>query len=202
LLTSSKPADALEGSTKVLLFGGFISLLLLALWIPSALAFPIAVGWIEIGNLPFTFHVHFFLSLALCGCAATAYPYFLITFMASHYFVPALVRSNAIRGPRRYDLMRVALLNQVHLYAAAAVPLLGALLIAIVLAMHEETKPWPLIVVSGGGLAGLAAVAWLRRLIELDLAALDHIAFDESRASAAMRSSHGRSSHRPPSRRP
>jgi hypothetical protein len=201
LVRSSSTPEALEGCGQILTFGKFVSLLLLALWVPSGLAFPIAVGWDELGGLPFTFYLHFFLSLALCGCAATAYPYFLITAMATHFLVPAIVRRGAIPGPRRRDLRRVADLNGVHFIAAAAVPMLGMLLIGLVLVLFrgeegqaDNEQRWPLIAVSAGGLAWLAIVMWLRRIIDLDSAALSEIAVDESRGPGGRRSGSGRSS--------
>jgi hypothetical protein len=195
------PGEALEGSTKVLFFGRFVSLLLLALWIPSGFAFPIAVGWGQLSGHSIGFYLHFFLSLALCGCAATAYPYFLITAMGTHYFLPGLVRNAVIPGPRRRDLERVAPLNNIHLGAAAAVPLLGVFLIAmvVVLAQDQQTQQkWPLIAVSAGGLVWLGIVMWLRRTIELDVAALSQIAVEEPRSggrtSTRRSDSHRRSS--------
>jgi hypothetical protein len=187
-LKSASAAEALEGSAQVLLFGRFISFLLLGLWIPSGLAFPVAVGWGQMSNLPAGFYVHFFLSLALCGCAATAYPYFLITAMGTHYFVPGLVRSGAISGPRRRDLVQMGRLNNIHFWAAAAVPMFGVLLLAILIFSADpqqlrNIQKWPLIAVSAGGLAGLGLVGALRRTIELDSAALSQIAVEEPRAS-------------------
>jgi serine/threonine protein kinase len=192
LLASSRADEAQAGSTQVLLFGRFISLLLLGLWIPSGIAFPIAVGWENLSGHSVGFYLHFFLSLALCGCAATAYPYFLITAMALHYFVPAIIRRGVIPGPRRCDLDRVAWLNGIHLVAAAAVPMLGILLMAVVGLPADRQEKWPLVAVSAGGLAWLSIVMGLKRLIDLDAAALRHIAVDEPRGGAARRSSGGR----------
>ncbi len=195
LINSSKPVEALEGSGRILTFGKFISVLLLALWVPSGLAFPIAVGWEELGGLPTTFYLHFFLSMLLCGCAVTAYPYFMITAMATHYFVPAIIRRGAITGPRRRDLRRVLELNGIHFVAAAAVPMVGMLLIGFILVFFpsETEQRWPLIAVSAGGLAWLGIVMSLRRTIELDAAALSEIAIDEVRLRAAHRSGSSRS---------
>ena len=199
LLKSEYPLQRLEGSTGVLLFGRFISLLLLSLWVASAFAFPIAVGWDKLSGLPVGFYVHFFLSLALCGCGATAYPFFLISAMGTHYFAPGMVRSGLINGPRRRDLQHVLRLSGIHLAAAAAVPLLGMLLIAIVLVFagsddQEKEQRWPLIVVSAGGLAWLGIVMALKRTIELDVAALGQIALDEPRHGGGQRSSRAGSS--------
>jgi serine/threonine protein kinase len=185
LLQSHIPAEALEGSSRVLAFGRYVSLLILALWIPAGIAFPIAVGWGHAIDHPIGFYLHFFLSLALCGCAATAYPYFMITAMATHYFIPALVRASAIRGPRRRDLRAVARRNAVHFVAAAAVPMLGMLLIAMVVAFADTGQRWPLVAVSAGGLAWLMIVMWLRRTIDLDREALSQIAVEEPRGSAS-----------------
>jgi serine/threonine protein kinase len=195
LLKSRVQAEAQEGASRVLSFGRFVSLLLLALWIPAGIAFPIAVGWGQSIDHPMGFYLHFFLSLALCGCAATAYPYFMITAMATHYFVPAIIRSDAITGPRRRDLREVAWRNAIHFAAAAAVPMLGMLLIAMVVALADTRQKWPLVAVSAGGLAWLLVVLWLRRTIDLDCAALAQIAVDEARGGGSSRAGHKSSSH-------
>jgi serine/threonine protein kinase len=191
LLMSSNPAEALQGSTRVLLFGRFISLLLLSLWIPSGLAFPVAIGPTLLADHSIGFYLHFFLSLALCGCGATAYPYFLITAMSTHYFIPSLVRDGAIAGPRRLDLRHVSRLNRIHFGAAAAVPMLGVFLIATLMLFADDGKQpkWPLVAVSAGGLAWLGIVSWLWRLIEMDIGALNHIAIDEPRGRDGARRS-------------
>jgi eukaryotic-like serine/threonine-protein kinase len=200
LLMSTDPAKALEGSTRVLHFGKFISILLLSLWVPSGLAFPIAIGPAIIEGHSIGFHLHFFLSLALCGCAATAYPYFLITTMSTHYFIPSLIRAGTIAGPRRRDLEKVDDLNRLHFWAATAVPMLGVLLIAMLVAFAQpgEKQPtWALIAISAGGLAWLMIVGWLRRIIELDSAALSEIAIDEPRGRGHGHRSSGAHSSRP-----
>jgi hypothetical protein len=118
----------------------------------------------------------------------------LITAMATHYFVPAMMRNGAIAGPRRRDLKHVLKLNGIHLVAAAAVPMLGVLLVTIALffaVSRDEEHRWPLIVVSAGGLAWLAIVMSLKRMIELDVAALDQVAIDEPRHGSGGRSSRG-----------
>lgn len=198
MIASNESSVALEGSRQVLLFGRFVSLMLLALWIPAGLAFPIAVGWGKLSELPGEFFPHFFFSLALCGCAATAYPYYLITSMATHYFVPGLIRSGSIPGPRRRDLLQVLRLNAIHFAAAAAVPLLGVLLMVLLMMLTDNVTPegitkelrvWPLLVVSAGGLAWLGVVAALKRMIELDVDALGGIAIEESRRGGGLRSS-------------
>ena len=69
LLTSGKPADALEGASRVLKFGQFVAIMLMVIWSASGIAFPISIG--EFGGHSVDFYLHFFLSLALCGIVAT-----------------------------------------------------------------------------------------------------------------------------------
>jgi hypothetical protein len=179
-----------DGSNQVLQFSRIVSCLVLTLWTAAGLVFPFAVAWNYQGAVGISFYAHFFMSLALCGFAATAYPYFLITAGVLHYVLPAMIRGGAIAGPKRHELARVDDFNRLHFWMAAAVPLLGVLL--MVFFGHKDD--YALGVISGGGLAALGLVGWLRREIDLDMAALDHIAIDQSRASAALRSSRGRSS--------
>jgi len=188
LIRGDSPGDALQGSTRVLRFGQFISFLVLALWTVSGLAFPIAIG--QFGGHSLELYLHFFLSLVLCGVVATTYPYLLITALSVRYFIPALVRQGLIPGPRRRDLDYVSRTNRVYLYLSALVPMLGMLLV-VTLGSDER---WALIAVSGGGMVGFGALVLLERIIAMDIAALDSIALEESRGRGGLRSSQGRSS--------
>ena len=165
--------------------------MLLALWVTSGMAFPIAVGWDAVSGHGFYFYVHFFLSLALCGIAATTYPYLLITFLAVRYFVPALVRRGVIAGPKRQDLQYTAKLNRLYMATVDLVPMLGILMMAAF--GSEKAGRWPLVAVSGGGAIGFVAMIALERTIGLDIAALMHIAIDERRAHGG-RGTSGRAS--------
>lgn len=195
LLQSDKPGEALEGTSRVLKFGQFVALMLLAIWSASGIAFPLSIG--EFGGHSFDFYLHFFLSLALCGIVATTYPYMLITALAVRYFVPALVRNGVITGPRRVDLLQTARRNKFFLMTSILVPMLGIWLVVAFVKNDEEgmrwQKDWALLAVSGGGAAGFLFMIALERLIGLDLAALGHIAIDEPRGGGSTRSSQGRS---------
>lgn len=175
-----------NASGQILLFGQFVSLLIIALWTASGLIFPIAVAWGPSSDVGVGFYIHFFLSLALCGCAATAYPYFLVTAASLHFFVPAMVRNGSIAGPRRRDLDKLPWLNAVHLVMAALVPMLGVLLMV---QFGDGSQDWALMAASGGGMVGLAAVLLLKRQIDLDAEALTHIAIDERRGAGGSRTS-------------
>jgi serine/threonine protein kinase len=191
LKQNATPATA-ETSGEVLLFGRFVSMLVLALWTVSGIAFPILVGPAAVEGRSMSFVMHFFASLAVCGCAAMAYPYFLITAMSTHYFLPAMVRRGALSGPTPADLERVAWYNRLHLALAALVPLLGVMLAT---AFTEQISvPWAMPVASGGGLLMLLVVGYLWRVIDLDTEALGHLSLEQARSGGSVRKSRG--SHR------
>jgi serine/threonine protein kinase len=194
LLRSKPGMQSASTSTDVLLFGRFITYLVVALWTVSGVVFPVAIGWGHPIPEAAEFYAHFFLSLALCGFASTAYPYFLDTAMAARYFVPQLIRRGVVTGPKRRDLQQVLRLNRVYLALATAVPLLGMLL--LVLTDELEKLRWAIAIVSGGGLLAFGAMALLDRLIRLDVEALDHIAVDEPRSGGTRGSSRGSRSGR------
>ncbi len=178
-----------DGSARVFQFSRLISYLVLALWTVSGLVFPIAVAWNQDIDVGVTFYVHFFLSLALCGFAATAYPYFLITAGIVRYFLPAMIRSGAISGPRKHDLQDVTVYNRLHLGMATLVPFIGILLLAVFNPGAQSQSA--LIAVSAGGMFGVLAVRWLEKLIDADAAALSHLQIDEPRPGGDRRSSRG-----------
>ena len=196
LLSAQRKQDTLEGSTRVMMFGRVVAMLILSLWVISGIAFPIAIRMAHVGELSMEFYLHFVISLALCGLAATAYPYFLITFFSMRYSVPALVREGIIPGPLRRDLRRVSQANQVYLVMSALVPMLGVML-AVWFRDPDKNNTFQdtaVIIASGGGSLAFAAMYLLNRQIELDGAALAHISIDERRDGRGQRSSQGRSS--------
>jgi hypothetical protein len=72
-------------------------------------------------------------------------------------------------------------------------------LMAIVRMFDGEKEAWPAAVVSGSGLIGLAMALVLKRAIDLDIAALNHIAIENQRGAGATRSGRSRGSgNRPP----
>jgi serine/threonine protein kinase len=192
LLKSDAAAAQSNAASELLSFSKLVSCFVLSIWTTSGLVFPVAVAWNDEIGVGAQFYLHFFTSLALCGLAATAYPYFLITAGCLHYFLPAMIRNGVIAGPRKRDLDQVTRLNRLHLAMATLVPLLGLLLFA---AFRSKTfrDDWVLVAVSGGGMIGVMAVRWLERQIDLDVAALSHLAVDEPR-SGGMRSNYGRTS--------
>jgi serine/threonine protein kinase len=193
--TCAEPSPDAAG--KVLRFSRIVSCLVIALWTCSGLVFPIALLWSHT-EPGVQFFLHFFASLALCGFAATAYPYFLITAGLVHYFLPQMIRCGTIPGPRRRDLARLRFFNWVHLGLAAAVPMLGGLIMSV----FGNNETYALRMVLGGGLAALLMCALLYRQIELDAGALSHVAVDERRAAGRSRSSRASSAGSRTSRSP
>lgn len=180
MLRPDAPRSASVGSTRLMLFGRFVSYLLLCLWTVSGVAFPIAMAWNNPILRTTEFQVHFFVSLALAGVAAIAYPYLLITALVVRYFVPDQMRRGVIAGPRERVIAQVGRLNRRHLVLAGLVPMLSLLLVVA----FGSQQPWLLMGVSGGGMVALAAMFVLEREIDLDLQALRTVAVDE-RANAA-----------------
>ncbi|MBX3424246.1 MAG: serine/threonine protein kinase [Pirellulales bacterium] len=180
MLRPDAPRSASVGCSQLLMFGGFVSKMLLVIWAISGAVFPIALAWEYADLRDAEFQIHFFVSLALAGFAAIAYPYLMITALVVRYFVPDQMRRGVIAGPRKSTLARVGRLNRFHLALSALVPLLGVLLIVL----YGKQYDWLLKAVSGGGLVAFAAMFFLEREIDLDMQALAHVAVDD-RANAA-----------------
>jgi len=169
-----------EAGRRVLFFGLFVSMLTLSLWTFAGLVYPIALdlSLSEVGVLKL--YMHFFATLALCGFAAMAYPYFLLTVLAVRWFFPAMVRNNMVLGPRWNDMQRLRKWNRVHLALAGLVPMLAVLLVT--LSGSADDVKGPLLVVSGGGIIGFIALFALERMIDGDIRALERIAIDDPQA--------------------
>ncbi|NOZ40728.1 MAG: protein kinase [Planctomycetes bacterium] len=177
LRRESSPEDAAEGGRRVLLFGRFVSLFTLAMWTVSGLVFPIAIGWGQSFEGATDFYLHFFISLALCGFAAVAYPYFFLTTFATRFYLPALVRNGIIVGPRWRDLQTLRKLNRVHLALTVLVPILGVFL---ALWIDSDQRSALLLAISVGGI-GFAVMLLLERYIDRTLDGLETIAVDAPR---------------------
>jgi len=179
-LETDDPPLQRKGSRHTLLFGGTASLVFLVLWTTAGIIYPVAIDLSSKGPAPSGFYLHFFLSLVLCGFTAIAYPYFINTTLAVHYFFPSLVRKGIVAGPRQEDLDQLRQVNRVHLALAALVPLLAVLLVAAV-GGHLR---WVLIVVSGVGMLGFVGIFFLERFLDEDITALEKIAVDKAHHAA------------------
>jgi len=186
LLSRETKQDTTEGGRRVLFFGRFVSIFALVMWTIAGIVFPVAVDW---GQAPQAatgeFYLHFLSSLALCGIAAVAYPYFVLTAVATGFYLPALVRNKVIPGPLWKDLQRVRVLNHVYLVLSALVPMLGIMLV-VAFGGGPENEKWPVLVLSGVGLIGFAAMFWLDRIIDHNISALEKIAAEAPRQMAEL----------------
>lgn len=177
LLDRDKPHVSTQGGRQVLFFGWFISLLTLGMWSFSGLAFPLVMNLRESIDGIVGFYSHFFMSLALSGIAAAVFPYFLLTALAVRVYFPAIVRNGIVSGPRWHDLQKLKKLNLMHLALSALVPMFGILLVTA----SDSTQRWALMVVSGVGIVGFAAMFLLERYIDSNIAALEKIAVETPR---------------------
>ena len=159
----------------------FMARLPLCLWVISGLAYPVSIHIGLSDGVSAGVYVHFAISLALCGMLAGTYPFFLVTLISIRWFIPAMIRREIIRGPKRADVVRVRRLNRFFLMLTASVPLLGILLILLsAQSVGEEAMKdrQLLIIASMVGLAGFGLMFWLHRVIEEDLLALQEIGRD------------------------
>jgi len=157
---------------RLLLFGRFVMVVSMLLWLLSGVLFPTVLDWGKsIGAGP-TFYAHFFLSLALCGLIASVYPYFILTLLAVRWYLPALVRSGVVAGPARTDLRTIHSLNRLFLALTALVPMLSIWLVVT----FRSDESWVPIAISAAGFLGLVVMLTLEKIIDRDLTALDHLA--------------------------
>ena len=174
MLWSGDPRRVGRGARKLLLFGRFVAGLAAVLWLASGIAFPIAIDWGQPLAERYQVYSHFILSLILCGCIGAAYPYFLVTALAVHYYLPALVRIGGAGLPMPADARAVRRASRFFLALTALVPMLS---VWMVVAYGEQV--WPVLVASGVGMIGFLVMYSLERLIEDDLSSLERLA-DES----------------------
>ncbi len=180
MLWSDDPRKVGEGAHHALHFGRFVALLSMVMWTGAGLAFPIAINWGVPIESQFGFYTHFVLSLVLCGCIGAAYPYFLVTTLAVHSFIPALMRNNATTCPQPSDVRSVRFWNRFFLALATLVPMLGVWLVVA----YGDTQKVYLMIASGVGMLGFLGMYALDRLIEDDLTSLQRLS-SESRFTSS-----------------
>jgi len=157
---------------RMLLFGCFVTIVTVLLWLISGLIFPAALDWGDSLGAPPTFYTHFFLSLAICGLMASVYPYFILTLIAVHWYLPALIRKGILTKPAKANLQTLRSLNRLYLGLTALVPMLAIWLVL----MFGSEQSWVPLAASAVGILGLLVMITLERFIDRDLTALDHIA--------------------------
>ena len=142
------------------------------------------VGWIVAGFVyPASFHlaglevgasdyVHFMGSMALCGMIAAIYPFFGLTFISIRSLYGAFVQPAAMNKEDGALLEWLHRMTWVYLALAAALPMLGVVLLV---SLGPEQSRWTLGILSTGGLLGFALAVWLARAIQNDLATLANV---------------------------
>ncbi len=142
------------------------------------------VGWIVAGFVyPASFHlagievkasdyVHFMGSMALCGLIAAIYPFFGLTFISIRSLYGAFVQPGAMNKEDGALLEWLNRMTWVYLALAAALPMLGVVLLV---SLGPEQSRWTLGILCTGGLFGFALAVWLARAIQNDLATLAHV---------------------------
>ena len=174
LIKSKSSPEVRQGADRVLFLGLFVSIVTLFLWTLSGIIFPIAINLgLELKEAV-GFYTHFVVSLVLCGIVAMAYPYFLLTTLAVRSFLPALVRSGILAGPRWKPIQLVRKLNIVFLALTALVPMVVLFLAVAV----ESNQKGAMMTTCGVGVGGFIAMFWLERFIYRCLNALERIAID------------------------
>lgn len=131
-----------------------------ALW---PLALDSLVGW-----LGWSAHLHFLISLTLCGLIAAVYPFFLVTYLAMHDLMPVLATARPPESNEEADLKRIDRALVPYLVLAAVVPLLG--IAALLFVESKDTLTVKILVVVG--LIGCGFAFLLERWIRATLRAL------------------------------
>lgn len=141
-------------------------------WVIAGLIYPVAIHAVH-GTMPVEAYPHFWISLALCGLVAAAYPFFGVTFLAVRVFFPALLVRNAVDEEAEVQLRRLAHQAGMYFLIACGVPFVGVLLIIIFGAeLRETNQRLALTILSLVSLAGLAFIFKTYGVILRDISAL------------------------------
>ncbi|MDB5335198.1 MAG: pknB 29 [Planctomycetaceae bacterium] len=155
----------------------------LSLWLLAAPAYPLALAWGGVDDVPASVYVHFVASLTLCGLIASAYPFFGVACLTVGCHYPAFARFDTLNREDLRSLDSLFRWTWIYLLLAASVPMLSV----AILEMIGSQAHYALELLAVGGVAGLAIAFALFRILQADLAALTVIAAPPGEAHSSTR---------------
>lgn len=152
-----------------------------SLWILAGPVYPVSIHIWGSSMTPRDY-VYFMVSLCLGGLIAAVYPFFGVTILCVRVFYPPLMLPGSTVAEDREWLKRVHRLTWRYLLLAASVPMV-AIVLGLLLQIapdqspsDEPVEPVLLAILGICGLVGFAAVFWLCRAVQRDVAVLKHAA--------------------------
>ncbi len=136
-------------------------------WIIAGMIYPLAIHAVN-GTMPIEAYPHFWISLALCGLVAAAYPFFGVTLLAVRVFFPALMDRGAVDEEAEAQLRRLSQQAGMYFLIACGVPLIGLSLLII----RGSNERVALVILALVSLGGLAVAFKTYSMILRDIAAL------------------------------
>ncbi len=164
---SVAPERLADARQRCLRLGMIASLVCVASWILAGIMWPISLD-VLLGSLPFDAHLHFLVSLTLCGLIAAVYPFFLVTYLALRGLMPILLRAGNPPPTEITTLERLGRALGPNLLAAVAVPFVGIATLVVIESQDRATMK----ALVAFGLAGCVFAYVLERKIRRDLAAI------------------------------
>lgn len=136
-------------------------------WLIAGMIYPAAIHALN-GYMPAEAYPHFWISLALCGLVAAAYPFFGVTLLAVRVFFPALLARGAVDEAAEAQLRRLSAQAGMYFLIACGVPLIGLSL----LILRGSDQRAALVTLAFMSLGGLAVAFKTYSMILRDIAAL------------------------------
>jgi eukaryotic-like serine/threonine-protein kinase len=161
------PDQLADARRRALKLGTVASLVCVVCWCLAGVLWPISLDTLY-GWLPLDAHLHFLISLTLCGLIASVYPFFLVTRLALRGLMPVLLRAGPPPADEIAAVDRLGRALGPNLLAAAAVPFVGIATLVLI-DSHDRTTMKALVAF---GLAGCVFAFVLERRIRRDLAAI------------------------------
>ncbi|MEX0937194.1 MAG: serine/threonine-protein kinase [Pirellulales bacterium] len=173
---ASATVSATSARRRSLRLGHYVAAVGIVEWLIAGIAYPLTIHILS-GDLPAAAYLHFLWSMAICGLIAAAYPFFGVTWLATHIFFPAMLRgeradeAEPASGADRAELQALRRRTNPYLAVAAAVPMMGVGLLVII----GSSNRLALGVLSGVGIVGFGAAFWMYRSIQHALDLLESI---------------------------
>jgi serine/threonine protein kinase len=166
---------------RSLYYGHIAAVLGTLMWLSSGIVFP-GVMRLQIPDINYWHFLTFFASMAICGLIAAAYPYFLMTFLVTQVYFPALMSQAPVSEEEEGRLQSVPSYFWIYLFISVLVPFAGIALFLLGGVDLKATTPqanWHkaalgALIISGifGSLAILRLSTWIQNDVKALSAAI------------------------------
>jgi hypothetical protein len=170
---SVDPAELQKGRRRALSIGEWVAWVSAFEWTLSGLVFPLWLRWAEV-PVKSQHYLHFLISQACCGLIAATLSFFVVSYLATRAFYPALVDAQGRDNEALGQLRGLAQRTSVYFVLAVAAYFLSTF--AVLWLADSTDDQFAIAVLAGIGFPVFILAYWLSTAIRRDLETLAIVA--------------------------